>query len=87
MTDAIDKEDPISYKTRMSLSLFFGRPLDSTLTPEAIQSAQISNNTQLSNEQQQQPDQRPKHSMTALNKLAPMYSTPGQSAEAKRIMK
>lgn len=87
MIESVHKDRTIPYKTRMSLSLFFGRPLDSTLTPEAIQSAQISNNTQLSNEQQQQPDQRPKHSMVALNKLAPMYSTPGQSAEAKRIMK
>jgi hypothetical protein len=40
MVNHIDKGNTVSYKTKMGLSLFLGQPLDSTMTPNAIQSAQ-----------------------------------------------
>lgn len=40
LIEAVNKGEQIPYKTRMSLSLFMGQPLDSTLTPQGILSSQ-----------------------------------------------
>ena len=37
MVNHIDKGNTVPYKTKMGLSLFLGQPLDSTMTPGAIQ--------------------------------------------------
>lgn len=40
MMDHISKGNIIPYRTRMNLSMFLGKPLDSTMTPAGIQAAQ-----------------------------------------------
>jgi hypothetical protein len=41
MIGVTEKEMSIPYKTKMSLSLFMGQPLDSTMTPQFIQATQM----------------------------------------------
>lgn len=83
MTDAISKGDTIPYNTRLGLSLFLGQPLDSTMTPQGIISAQPKP-PQPQQESATQTEQRPKHSMTALNKLPGSYQTPDQARTARQ---
>jgi hypothetical protein len=72
----------IPYRTKIGLSAFLGSPIDTTFTPEAIQSAQPM--------QQNQPPQgaqtgaQPKRSTSALGKMATMAQTPGQARVAER---
>lgn len=80
--DNIGKGEAVPYKTRMSLSLFIGQALDSTMTPQGILGAQP-----MPPQQQPQggaPGNRPKHSTTALNKGPKGYQTPNQAAEERR---
>lgn len=75
----------IPYKTRLSMSLFVGQALDSTMTPQAIMGAQP-----LPPQQQPQggvPGNKPKRSTSSLNKLPGQYKTAGQAAEANRANK
>lgn len=81
--DLKDKKNSIPYPKRMTLSLFLGQPLDSTLTPQAIQGIQMSG--QIAQSQPQAPQQRKKHSMTALNKLSGSFATPDQARQTKRL--
>lgn len=81
MAEAVNRGDKIPYGNRMSLSLFLGQPLDSTMTPQAIQMLQ----TKPVQTPSQQQDQHAKHSMTALNKLSANAQTPGQAREAQRL--
>jgi hypothetical protein len=83
MIGVTEKEMSIPYKTKMSLSLFMGQPLDSTMTPQFIQATQMPAKP-LPSEQSSTPTQNAKHSMTALNKLPGMYQTPSQSRESYR---
>lgn len=46
MVDHVSKKQIIPYRTKKSLSLFMGTNLDSSLTPEAIQSAQATYQSQ-----------------------------------------
>ncbi len=73
----------IPYKTRISLSLFLGQPLDSTMTPEAIQATQrvFAPKPMI---QQGQPKQH-KPSPSKMNKTAQSYQTPLQSAEQDKL--
>jgi hypothetical protein len=73
----------VPYSTRMSLSLFMGQPLDSTLTPQGIQAAQVK--AMPAQPGMQQGVGAPKHSMTSLGKMNQMYATPAQSRESDRI--
>ena len=81
MIEAVNDKQLIPYKTRMGLSLFMGQPMDSTLTPASIQAAQVTGVVQANKmaQQQGQPQQRQKHSMSKLDKLAPSYMTPQQA--------
>jgi len=79
MVEHVSKENPISYKTRLGLSLFLGQPLDSTMTPQSIIAAQP------------KPQQAPqmggmhaKHSTEQLSKLPGSYATPNQARQASR---
>jgi hypothetical protein len=74
MMNASSKGISIPYSTRLGLSKLLGQPLDSTMTPQAIQATQP--------QPKQQPQPAPKNS--ALNKLGKMYQTQGQSAEQDR---
>ncbi len=82
----VNGEKPVPYKTRLSLSLFMGAPLDSTMKPQSIQAAQL---TYLPAQSPQQPNtgqQKPKSgSPSKVNqKQAKSYQTTTQSAEADR---
>jgi hypothetical protein len=81
----VDKGESIPYKTRLSLAMFLGQPLDSTMTPEAIQAMQSSRGP--ASQPPQQPAAPVKHSTAALGKLSGIYRTTGQKAEANRISK
>lgn len=85
MVTAKDKETDIPYKTRMALSLFMGQPLDSTLTPDSIASAQVAISTPRMQKDAQQPTgTMTKYGSEALAKLPGSYKTGSQSAEEKR---
>lgn len=76
--------DQIPYKTRMSLSLFLGMSLDSTMTPQAI----LANQPKQGDPQpqsQQMAQKRPSASaMNGLNKLGERYQTQTQAQGARR---
>lgn len=72
----------IPYKTRMGLSLFLGQPIDSSMNPMSIQSAQP--------QPRQQPpvsQPQPKSKPSALGKINKTYMTPTQSREFSRQTK
>lgn len=76
---AQSKDVLIPYKARMGMSLFMGQPLDSTLTPEAIQAAQP-----------KPPEPQPNVSKPAtvsggkaMIKTSELYQTPSQRNESK----
>lgn len=83
LADYVDRGKSIPYKQRLSLSLFLGQPLDSTMTPEGIVAAQPKP-PQAQQASADQPASGPKHSATALNKLPGMYATQGQTRAAAR---
>ena len=82
MSKAGGEETPIPYNTRKALSMFMGQPLDSTMTPQAIQAAQPL--------PPQPPQQSPRKSKpsakagTSMEKGAKSYQTASQSAESDR---
>lgn len=81
--EAVHKGEAIPYKQRVGMSMFLGQPLDSTMSPESIMSAQPM--APQGPQQQQQPQQgMAKKSANALNKLAPSARTPGQTSEQRR---
>lgn len=76
-------EEPIPYKTRMSMSLFLGQPMDTSMTPQSIMAAQPQPKASPPQQGGGKPKGKPKSS-TSLNKLSNDYSTPGQTAEKDR---
>lgn len=76
-------DEQIPYRTKIGMSLFMGTPLDSTMTPMAIQAAQL---THLPTQKPQGPGkgEDSKHSTEKLGKSNKSYQTPGQAAEADR---
>lgn len=82
IANATDKGINIPYAQRRGLSIFMGQPMDSTMLPQAIAAAQPLPADQPG---PQQVPQRPKHSMTALNKLPQSFQTPNQAAEQRRM--
>lgn len=78
VVNAQSKGHAIPYKTRMGLSMFLGQPMDSTLTPQSIQAAQMSS---MSAKQQAQNTQGLAGSKaSAMGKLPGMYQTPQQAS-------
>lgn len=84
LIDMKSKEKSVPYKQRLSLSMFMGTPLDSTMNPAAI-----AMNQPKPVQNQPQPDSGggKKGSMKALDKLAGNYSTASQSREQQRAMR
>lgn len=76
MMNTLSRGDSISYPMRMGLSLFLGQPLDSSLTPEGIQSAQATFLADVSPQQGQGHVHKP--AMNSFKKLAFMDQTPLQ---------
>lgn len=89
LIDAKDKGTDIPYKTRLGLSLFMAQPLDSTMTPQSIMAAQMSQTgvKQAAAQQQQAPGKAPSSSKAPLNKMPGLYSTGAQSRESHRQQK
>lgn len=83
MVDATSKGQSIPYKTRMSMSLFMGQALDSTMNPGAIRAAQPKP-PMAQPQTAQQPASNPKRSTAGLNKIPKMYKTTNQEAESDR---
>lgn len=81
-TSHMSKGQIIPYRTRIGMSMFLAQPMDSTLTPQGIMSAQpIPPQVP---QQQVKGTGTAKHSMTGLSKLPKSYQTQGQAAEAGR---
>lgn len=85
MVDALDKEKLIPYPQRMALSMFLGQPLDSSMTPASIQSAQAVNQMPAGAGEMQ--GQGPKHTTSALNKIPSSYQTPLERTQANKAQK
>lgn len=86
MADSINKGEEIPYKARIGLSMFMGEPLDATMSPSSIQSAQPAPKQEQSRElagerQKLGPSQQ---GAKALSKMPQSYQTPSQNREADR---
>ncbi len=81
IVNAKDKGNTIPYNARIGLSIFLGQPLDSTMTPSGILSAQP--------QPSQGPAQSPQSGVAkgyqadALKKLPSQYETPGQARQQR----
>lgn len=75
MINAQSEEEPIPYKTRMSLSLFLGQPIDSSMTLMSIQAAQP---------KPQAPNPPPASKTDKLGKSNKSYMTSSQRSEFDR---
>lgn len=80
MINEVSKGVAIPYQTKIGLSLFMGQPLDSTMTPQGIQSAQPAPSQPPS-----QPQPKMKHSTAKLGKMNDMYQTGPQAREAAHL--
>lgn len=86
----VSKGEKIPYTTRIGLSMFLGQPLDSTLTPSAIQTMQAVGAAQPTQQPGQQPvmpkGAAPKgvKSSPALQKMPNLFQTPAQAKELHR---
>jgi hypothetical protein len=71
------------YQVRQALSMFLTAPLDSTMTPQAIQSIQ---KTFAPSAPPQKPGapMKGRNGKSAINKLANSYATPNQSSEGRK---
>lgn len=85
MTHADANKDPISYKTKVGLSLFLGQPLDGTMSPSAIQAAQAVFMPKGGGQQPSQSNSAPKGNMDKLGKNIKSYQTPNQASESRRM--
>lgn len=77
------KGEKLPYKTRQSLSLFLGSPLDSTFSPGAMASIQQQYMAKPKANQGQAPGSKPKHSTAGLDEVAKSARTPGQAREQR----
>lgn len=87
--DAKDKGIKVPYDKRTSLALFMGEPLDSTMTPESIQSIQAVyavSGTQTQRAMAQAATAK-KGSASKINQIASMSATADQAREKERQMK
>lgn len=80
----MESGDAIPYATRQSLSLFLGSPLDSTMTPQGIQAAQMTHAPKQPPQPQQSGVSTKKGATSKLGKSNNSYRTAEQSAEADR---
>ena len=84
MASAQEKGLSVPYKTRVSMSMFLGQPLDSSMQPSSIQAAQPQPKGPPPNQAQGQQGKAVKGSPKALKKVSNDYQTPGQNAEKDR---
>ncbi len=74
--------EAVPYKTRLSLSAIMAQPLDSTMTPQSIQSSMRV--APMAPMAPSQPKAGARHSMASLSKLSATYSTPQQARQQYR---
>lgn len=87
MADAVTSGTKVPYSTRLGVSLFLGEPVDNTLSPQSINTVQMSFITNAARPQPGQPalaGGRKKGSSLALSKVGQEYSTPEQAAAYRR---
>lgn len=86
MMDHLSKHRPVPYNTRIGLSLFLGQPMDSTMKPENIISAQPSASAE--NKRQQSPQTPPNKPLgkgkATLGKAANAAMTSEQAREQRQ---
>jgi hypothetical protein len=85
--DHIAKGNAIPHKTKQGLSLFTAMPLAGTLTPQSIQSIQMTFENKKQQAAQQQAQAKPNKSANAFEKGVKLDRTPGQAREASRASK
>ena len=81
MNEHLTSEKTIPYQTRLGLSLFLGHPLDSTMTPGAIQTLQGAQGPTANQAANAQAKPQGPHSMKDIGKLAQGAVTPEQALE------
>lgn len=81
MIDHTSKGENVPYNLRQGLSLFLGQPLDSTLTPIGIQTAQASFMMQKQNQQAQN---QAKGNTSKLNKSTEQHRTSEQALQDRK---
>lgn len=84
MTDHISKGDLVPYRTRQTLSMFLGQPLDSTLTPQSIQAAQAVFAPAQPPQSQQGAPQPKKGNLSKLGKASQSLQTASQARETRQ---
>ena len=84
MINSKDKGHLIPYKTKVSMSLFLGQPLDTSMTPQSIMAAQPQMQQQQQPQQQQKAQGSTKRGTSTLGKHIDSYMTPLQSSEADK---
>lgn len=81
LIDARSKDMRIPYRQKLSLGLLLGMPVDSTMTPQAMQAIMQSQAVQQQEQQHQNPPKRGKATnveMKQINKVDSMYETPSE---------
>lgn len=76
----VSDENSVPYKTRQSISMFLGQPLDGTMTQPAIATIQ---SVFVPPPPPNMPQKGAKGSTKALDKTSDMYRTPGQQREER----
>ncbi len=84
LNSAQANDEPIPYRTKLGMGLFLGHPLDSTMTPTAIQNAQLTHLPTNPQQPQGGPAKALKSDTNKLGKTSKSYMTPTQTAEADR---
>ena len=87
MNNHLSGENSIPYRTRLGLSLFLGQNLDSSLNPLNMQLSQAGQGPTASQAPAMGMPKQTKGSKQALNKLAGLEATAGQSREQNRVSK
>lgn len=92
MITSVSKDQSIPYSTRMSMSLFLGKPLDSTMTPQSISSVQAlqgsaSAQSQQTNAPAQNGGMAKGYQANAIKKVPSQYLTPEQAKAVHRQQK
>lgn len=83
LINAVNNKETIPYKTRVALSMFMAQPLDSTMSPQSIQSAQLMPQGPVPAQAPQGDVPKGVKSSPALQKLPSMYQTADQSRQVR----
>jgi len=85
MTDHLAKGETIPYRMRQSLSMFLGQPLDSTMSPQSIQTVQAMYADKSPQSPQNQVQAKTKKGTSKLGDIAKNAMTPDQSRQQRSM--